>query len=246
MELAQRLLSTRRGSTILGILAAALAGILLLVYISQYRNSVSSSNKAVQVVVAKALIPKGTPGDVVRTQGLFQTTSVARDQLRDGAFVDVSGLTGRVATADIFPGQQLTGAEFSVATSTTISTKLSGDLRAVSVPVDSARGLVGQVEAGDHVDVLASWTPQNSPNGPVVREIMHNALVLRGPGAPTGGGLTSAGASNIVLRAKAHEAAQFAWASDNGRVWVVLRPSANASNPKPPFITSDTLLRGAK
>jgi len=244
MELAQRLLSTRRGSTILGILAAALAGILLLVYISQYRSSVTSSNKAVQVIVAKALIPKGTPGEVVRQNVLFQATSVARDQLRDGAFVDVSSLTGRVATTDIFPGQQLTGAEFATATATTVSTKLSGDLRAVSVPVDAAHGLVGQVEAGDHVDVLASWTPPNRASGPVVREIMHNSLVLRGPGT-TGRGL-GGGGSNIVLRATSHEAAQFAWASDNGRVWIMLRPSANATNPRPPYVTSDTLLRGAR
>jgi Flp pilus assembly protein CpaB len=245
MEFAQRLLATRRGSTILGILAAALAGILLLVYISQYRNSVTNSNKAVQVIVADRLIPKGTPGDVVSANGLFKATSVARDQLRDGAFVDVSSLKGRVATTDIFPGQQLTGAEFAIATETTISTKLSGNLRAVSVPIDAARGLVGQIEAGDHVDVLASWTPANSSGGPVVREILHNSLVLRAAGG-SGGGLGGGSNSNIVLRATAQQAAQLAWASDNGRIWIVLRPSANATDAKPPNVTSDTLLRGAK
>lgn len=243
MEFAQRLLSTRRGSTILGIFAAALAGILLLVYISQYRNSVTSSNKSVPVIVAKALIPKGTSGDVVRSTGLFQATTVAKDQLRNGAFADVSTLGGKVATEDIFPGQQLTAADFTAVTASTISTKLTGDLRAISVPVDAAHGLVGQVEAGDHVDVLASWTPKDSANGAVVKEIMHNALVLRGAGASGGLG---GGSSVIVLRAKSQEAAQFAWASDNGQIWIVLRPSANASNPRPPFITSDSLLRGAK
>jgi Flp pilus assembly protein CpaB len=111
------------------------------------------------------------------------------------------------------------------------------------VPVDTAHGLVGQVEAGDHVDVLASWTPLGTNKGPIVKEIMHNALVLRGAGGS--GGLSTGGAT-IVLRATAHEAAQFAWASDYGRVWIMLRPSANATNPRPPHVTSDTLLRGAR
>ena len=78
MEFAQGLLSTRRGSTVLGIVAAGIAGILLLLYISQYRDSVNSSNKSVQVIVARSLIQKGTPGDVIGSGGFFQATSVAK------------------------------------------------------------------------------------------------------------------------------------------------------------------------
>lgn len=236
MEFAQRLLATRRGSTIIGIAAALLAGILLLVYISQYRDSVKSSNSTVQVIVARSLIQKGTPGDVIGTQKLYQSTSIAKDQVRNGAFIDASSLRGKVATTDVFPGQQLTSAEFAAATESIITTRLTGQQRAISIPIDGAHGLVGGVQTGDHVDVLASF-------GGIVREIVHNSLVLRGPGA-TGG--VSGAAGTIVLRATAAEVARFAWASDNGKVWIVLRPGANAVNPPPLTVTATNVLTGGK
>src|SRR6266545_4533427 len=127
MEFAQRLLSTRRGSTILGIAAAALAGIILLVYVNQYRNSVGTAAAPVTVIVAKELIHKGTSGDIVGNDKLFQTSSIAKDQVRNGALTDPAALHGRVAANDIFPGQQLTVEDFQVAGANQISTKLTGD-----------------------------------------------------------------------------------------------------------------------
>lgn len=242
MEFAQRLLGTRRGSLFLGIGAAIVAGILLLAYLSQYRDSLKGSSAPATVLVARSLVQRGTSGDVIASQQLFQSTRIAKDQLREGALVDASSLKGKVATTDIYPGQQLTATDFAIATVTTVSTKLTGVLRAISVPIDTAHGLVGQVQTGDHVDVLASWSPSNNTTGPIVKEIMHNSLVLRGP-TSGGGGLSGTNAT-IVLRGTAREAAQFAWASDNGKIWILLRPSANAASPRVPTISSDTLLRG--
>ena len=55
--------SQSRGWTLaLGIGAAALAAILLIAYLVQYRSSVDSSNAEQPVLVAKNLIPKGTSG----------------------------------------------------------------------------------------------------------------------------------------------------------------------------------------
>ena len=242
MEFAQRLLSTRRGSTLLGISAALIAGILLLVYLNQYRDSVKQAGQPVTVLVAKSLIQKGTSGDVMRSSGLVQTTTVPKDQLRQGAFTDASILTDKVAASEIAPGQQRTAALFAPAINS-VSTKLTRNLRAISVPIDSAHGLVGQVQTGDHVDVLAGFSAPDG-RGPVIKEIVHNALVLRGP-AGSGGGLTSGG-SNIVLRATAFEVAQFAWASDNGRIWIILRPSANATSPKAQVVDVKTLYNNSK
>src|SRR5574338_904789 len=96
----------------LGIGAAVLAAIALLVYLNQYRDSVKSGVQPMQVLVAKSLIQKGTPGDVVGSTKLFQVASIPRDQVKSGAFVDPQTLTGKVASHDIFPGQQLTSADF--------------------------------------------------------------------------------------------------------------------------------------
>ena len=78
--LSSKLFATRRGTIMLGIGAAVLAAIALLVYLNQYRNSVNSGVQPLTVLVAKSLIQKGTPGDVVGSTKLFEVASIPRDQ----------------------------------------------------------------------------------------------------------------------------------------------------------------------
>src|SRR3954454_1897819 len=104
--MSSKLLGTRRGTVILGVAAAALAAIVLLVYLNSYRNSVNSNAQPLSVLVAKSVIQKGTPGNVVGTTGLYEVASIPKSQVKSGVFVDPKTLTGKVAVADIYPGQQ--------------------------------------------------------------------------------------------------------------------------------------------
>ena len=136
--------SQSRGWTLaLGIGAAALAAILLIAYLVQYRSSVNESTAPTPVLVAKNLIPKGTSGIVIAEKQLFQAATLAKDDLKVGAISDPAYLNGRVAVADIFPGQQITTADLSAGLTDAIPTQLSGKQRAVAIPVSGARGLVG-------------------------------------------------------------------------------------------------------
>ena len=106
--------SQSRGWTlILGIAAAVLAAILLVAYLVQYRSSVNDSTAPTPVLVAKNLIPKGTSGTVIAEKQLFQAATLSKDDLKVGAISDPAYLNGRVAVADIFPGQQITTADLS-------------------------------------------------------------------------------------------------------------------------------------
>ena len=68
-----------RGWTLgLGIAAAALAAILLIAYLVQYRSSVNASTEPTPVLVAKGLIPKGTSGTVIAEKGLFQAATLPK------------------------------------------------------------------------------------------------------------------------------------------------------------------------
>ncbi len=84
MEFAQRLISTRRGSLYLAAGAAVLAGILILVYLNQYRDNLKSGTTPVTVLVAKQAIPKGTSGSTVASKALFTAATIREGQLRDG------------------------------------------------------------------------------------------------------------------------------------------------------------------
>ena len=244
MEFAQRLIATRRGSTVLGIAAAVLAGLILLVYLSQYRKSVKTVAEPVTVLVAKQLIQQGTVGDVVATNKWFQTSSIPQAQVQVGALTDPASLVGRIAAKDIYAGQQFTAADF-VSAEHQILTKLPANMRAIAVPVDAAHGIVSQLVPGDHVDVYAALSVDRGTGGtvPVVKMLVGDALVLEVPKKQAGGVAVATTQSNIILRATAPDAAEFAFTADNGKLWIVLRP-ANAKATPPSLVTAASLVLG--
>src|ERR1700751_4372271 len=94
-----KLFTTRQGTVLLGVIAAVIAAIALLVYLNHYRSSGNGKTAPIQVLVAKSLIQKGTSGEVVGTNGMYEITSIPKDQVKTGAFVDPASLTGKVALA---------------------------------------------------------------------------------------------------------------------------------------------------
>jgi len=222
MEWVENTLSTRRGTLLIGGGAALLAAILLLVYLKNYRSNVDASNATVSVLVAKNLIQKGAPGNIVATDQQYQVTGIRQKELQTGAITDPSTLRGLVAAHDIYPGQQFTLADFVAASPGALQTNLAGNQRAISVPIDSAHGLGGQISPDDHVDVYVGLNQSGAGGShPVIKLMMENALVLRtaATGAPAG---------TVVLRGNGKQTAALAFASDNGKIWLVLRPASGA------------------
>jgi Flp pilus assembly protein CpaB len=240
MEFAENLLSSRRGTILLGAGAALLAAILLLVYLSRYRASLKASDQVTRVLVAKDPIQKGAPGNIIAKRHQFTVESIPTKSLRDGAITDSSTLAGLVAAHDIYENQQLTTADFVAAAPGTLQTNLVGRDRAISLPIDSAHGMVGQIGPGDRVDVYVGLE-QAGPGGtvPVLKQLAQDLLVLRTPSSGAGDG-------NVVLRAKGAQAAALAFSADNGKLWLVLRPASGAKPVKPGLVTVQRLLLGVR
>ena len=243
MDFPQKLIASKRGTLFLAILAAIVAGLLVLVYVKRYRDSVSANSAPVTVLVAKSTIPKGTSGQVVASAGLYTVSTVRQSQLLDGAISDPSSLVGHAATADIFPGQQLTTSEFS-GSATAIASTLTGDQRVVSLPFDATHGVTADLTVGDHVDIYAGFniTPVG-PTGipisggqsrPVLKLVMQNVPVVR---------LTGNG-TQVSLKVDDIQAAKLAFASDNGKLWLAVRPASGAAASRPTIVTAETLLLG--
>jgi pilus assembly protein CpaB len=241
----RKLLSTRGGTALVAGVSALLAAALLMVFLNRYRDSVSGGDEAVTVLVAKTLIEKGSPGDVIAEDSIFQTTTMKKDDLKDGAISDPSNLKGKIATQDVYPGEQLVAGEFAPATPAIVN-RLRGYDRAISVPLDESHGMIGEVRSGDHVDVLAGMgvsTTRGPNDRPTLRVLMHDALVLKAPAksktVPTAGNGNSG--QPVVLRVPDHRAAQIAFASDNGKVWLVQRPKLGAKQSKTSVVDLQSL-----
>ena len=251
MELAHRLISTRGGVLVLSGLAALLAGVLILVYVSQYRSSVNAGATKVTVLVANRSIPKGTSGAVIATNGLYTTSTIVRSRLLDGAYSDPSDLRGQVAARDIYPGAQLTASDFGPASSN-LAASLTAHQRVVSIPLDSAHGLLDKLQVGDHVDVYAGFNVipldargvpiSGGQSRPVLRLIVPNAPVVSIGSRKAAFG--NGGSSNVDLKVSDTQAAELAFAADNGKLWFTLRPSSGAAAAAPAIVTAETLLLG--
>ena len=249
MEHALKLISTRRGSLYVAGVAALLAAVAILVYLNGYRDNLKAGSTPVTVLIARQTIPKGTPGSVIASKSLFTATTIREGQLRDGAFSDPASLRGKATTTEIYEGAQLTAGDFS-ASGDSLAASLTDTERIVSVPLDSAHGLVGKVEAGNRVDVYAGFNviplrPDGTPvNGgqsrALLRRIMDNIPVVS---VDDSSGAGSKGA-NVGLRVNDRQAAELAFASDNGKVWLALRPSAGAKSSRPGIVSVETLLLG--
>ena len=228
-SLTSKVTQSRGWTLALGVAAAALAAILLIAYLVQYRSSVNSSTEPTPVLVAKNLIPKGTSGTVIAEKQLFQAATLAKDDLKVGAISDPAYLNGRVAVGDIFPGQQITTADLSAGLTDAIPTQLSGLQRAVGITIDGTRGLVGYVASGDRVDV---YYQTGASNGTILGLLAPNVLIMRAP----------VGSAPAIIRADAKLAQKLALASNTGTLWFLLRPAGNAKNPPKKAITSTEIL----
>lgn len=233
----RRFLGSRRGALTVAAAAAALAAVALVAYLNHYKQDVRGGTLPAQVLVADRLIPKGTSGDAVAAERLFRPTTLSEADVKPLAISDASALTGKVAVRDIYPGQQVTSADFR-AGGDALRGRLAGTQRAIGVPLDEAHGLIGKVREGDIVDVFATFDGSGSASG-VLRTIAQDVLVLDAPKAVRS--RSSTADATVIVRMTDRQAARLAFAADNGKVWFALRPPAGGEDAAPSTVTQGTI-----
>jgi len=176
---------------------------------------------------------------------LFRSTAIPKSQLQEGAVSDASVLHGQVALNDIYPGQQLTIAEFGATEAAGALSgspdlegagKQTGTWRAVSLALDSTHGISPQVQTGDRVDVYAQV-------GGTLYLLRDNVLVLQAPNQ-TAANTTAPSSGNYILRVSTSEAPKFLFIGDNGKLYFTLRPQKNAKTPPQKIVTSGNVMAG--
>jgi Flp pilus assembly protein CpaB len=224
-------MSSRGWAIALGIGAVVLAAILLVVYLDRYRSQVSGENAPTPVLQANRLIPAGTPGSLIASQGMYTSTTLPQKEVVVGAIEDPAYLSGRAAVADIFPGSQLTAEAFAASDTASVDSQITGAERAFAIAIDGVHGVSSQVMPGDTVDVYTSVAG-------TVRLFRPNVKVLTTPVVPG-----PAGGGNLVLKINTAEAATWLYAADNTQLIFVLRPVVGAKATKPSQANASTVLR---
>jgi Flp pilus assembly protein CpaB len=230
-------MSSRGWALALGIGAVVLAGILLVVYLDRYRSRVSSESAPTPVLVASRLIPKGTPGSLIAGQQMYEPTTLPQKEVEVGALADPQYLVNQAAATEIFPGQQLTAADFAFADTAAVDSQITGSQRAISISIDDVHGSLSQLQGGDAIDLYIALGGR--PAGqPIVKLFKPNVKVLAVPSVPG-----PVGSGNLILRIDTKDAADFAYAADNSQFYFVLRPVVGATKTPPDTATVNDLLR---
>jgi Flp pilus assembly protein CpaB len=251
-----RVLTSRFGAAGVAMVLALIAAALVVVYLQAHDSSLQNSNGKVTVLVATRTIPQFTPGNQVVDGNMFREDKVSADALADGAITDSDTLKGLVARNDVYPGEQLTTNQFQKSSTTSVAVKLQPDQRAIAFPVDPASGLIGQLQAGGPVDVVATFDVLPvGPNGlpltgaqaiPLTRTIVSDALVLTAPqpSSSTPGGGDSSNGPSLTLAIDTEQVNSVLFAQEKGTVWFALRPPGSAQDVGKSVVDVDAVLRG--
>ncbi len=230
-----KIFRNRSGAIIAGIIAAVLAVILLVVYLHSYRSSVNSGSQAGARPRRDEADPQGHLRDADRAEGPLplddrpegsaqaerdhRSVCAQRSRRRRGHLPRPAADAGRLhdRVLDLDPVCDHGPAA---------RDRRSGGCDARPDRPGRGRQLRRCVRRR-----------RAEPSGQLVTLLAPDVYVLVAAGA---------GSSNTILRINTQDAAKFAFAADNTKLWLVLRPQVGASRTPPSTATLATLLARAK
>jgi Flp pilus assembly protein CpaB len=171
---------------------AAVAGLLTIFYVSNYKRSVVDAESDVTVWVAARDIPAGATGADLVEDGLLKEQDVAKKSVAPGAISTTDQIEDKVTASTIYAGEQITTRRFTTEAEKGVRAQITGNMRAMHVPGDSHQLMLGTLKAGDHVDVVASIKykfvnfrqtagSKNNEEMTASRVVLRDLLVLAGP-----------------------------------------------------------------
>jgi pilus assembly protein CpaB len=194
-----------------------------------------NDNEMVSVVVSEQSIPAGTDLDNLIAQGAFDTRSVPRSALVNGAVLDLSDLRNQESSAAIAAGEQITTARLRG------NTQLPGGslgipdgYQALTLPLDAPRLAGGAIERSDRVTIFGTFTQISSTTGntpPSTVTLVPQAEILK-----VSGSAEETGSKDywVTLALKPRDAQKVVFAQEQGAVWLSLLPPNQKGINAPP------------
>ena len=160
------------------VLLVAGAGVLV-AYVNGADARALAGVRTVDVLVADAVIPEGTPA--ADLPALVRTVQVPAKSAVGGRVDDLASLSGRVAAVDLQPGEQLLAARFVRPDDRQApgTVAVPAGLQEVSIVLEPQRAVGGRLAAGDEVGVVVSKKNEGETHA-----VLHFVLVTQIQGAP--------------------------------------------------------------
>jgi pilus assembly protein CpaB len=154
----------RRALTIgLAVLLAILGTTGVLVYVNHANARALAGQQAVNVLVAKSLIPAGTSAADAQVQGLLTVERLPASSVPANALASVTpDISGLVTDAEVQPGQLLVRPMLVTAAQATNGLAVPQGMFAVSIQFCVPEAVAGNVHPGSEVAVFSTTVPSGS------------------------------------------------------------------------------------
>jgi pilus assembly protein CpaB len=238
----------RYTGVIVAVLLATIGTLTLAGYVSSARDDRATQRDPVTVLVVTQRITKGAVPAEIR--GKVEARQIPAELKVGGALERLDGLdAGTVATADLFPGEQLTSSRLGPARDLGRIPRPTG-LVEVSLLLDEQRALGGTARPGDRVGVVMSFEQFNTSTvasvapgaqvptakTAVTHLTLHKVLVTevrvslqakeKADEPKAGDEIATYPGDRVMVTLALNplEAEQVVFASEFGRVWLVSQP----------------------
>lgn len=243
-------MKTRIIGAILALVLAVIGVFVLVVYVRGADARAAEGAELDDVYIVETEIPQGTPGEAV--QDFLRVDQVPKRNINEDSVTDLADLEGLVSLSEILVGEQLLNSRFAEPAVLAAQGEIPvpEGLQEVTVPLEVARVVGGEVTPGSTVGVLYSTnTNTNAQNsGIAVTQFMfHKMLVTRiTPGntitvGDENGSSTEVATIMVTLAASTSQVERLVYGAEqqedgNGGIWLTLEPeSADESGSAPRF-----------
>ncbi|MBV8078859.1 MAG: hypothetical protein JO186_00605 [Actinobacteria bacterium] len=225
---------------------ALLAALLTAIWVSNASGSGKVSGRLVTVYVATHDIATGTPGSSALANGAVVAKQVPSTAIVPDPVTSPNQISSLVALQPVLSGEQLTTRRFGTPLQQGVRMQLHGDSRILVIPGTQQQLLAGTLQAGDHVDVVAS-VKDGAQQTPYSRIVLHDLLVVQAPTSTSSGGFagTASGGYSAAVQLTDAQAQSFFYVLQNGSWSFLLRPAGAGPDENLKATTSGTLIGGA-
>ena len=152
---------------IAAIAVGCIAAFVVLNYVSGIEDQANQDAERVPVLVVRADIPQGVPGEQAVQEGWIVEDEIAREFLPATRIADVDQVSGKVSLNNLAANQVLVEGMFVDPTTNSIGfgQRLEDNHVAYTISVDSASAVAGLLVPGDLVDIFAQVNDAETLDG---------------------------------------------------------------------------------
>ncbi len=224
------------------VLAAVLGAALVFVYVQGADARAASKYDLVDVLTATDVIQSGETIESASQSGKLKLDHVPEGQLVDGYMTSIDTLSGQVALATIYPGEQIIAARFGSEAAAPSDLQIPKGKLAVSVNLTDPARVAGFVNPGSEVAIFLSGTDAES--GKTFTRVLLDRVTVLGVGSTTPVSTTTTDETGqqtteqlprtlMTLAVDQKDAQRVLYASGNGELAFGLLTQDSTINPGP-------------